>query len=83
MIITHSDFKKLSDHDQKGMISNSILRVLIFTQKLETTVNKYFENTAGPGFMEANALSEKISRENRNIIRLIRFYQLIQNSKKK
>jgi hypothetical protein len=83
MLITHSDFKKLSDHDQKGMISNSILKVLIFTQKLETTVNKYYENTAGSGFMDAHALSEKISRENRNIVRLIRFYQLIQNNKKK
>jgi hypothetical protein len=83
MLITHSDFKKLSDHDQKGMINNSILRVLIFTQKLETTVNKYYENTAGPCFMDAHLLSEKISKENRNIVRLIRFYQLIQNNKKK
>jgi short-subunit dehydrogenase len=83
MIITHSDFKKLSDQEQKEMINNSILNVLKFTNKLEIILNKYYEKNDGLQIFDIFSFTNAINNENRNVVRLVRFYQLIQNNKKK
>lgn len=82
MVLDYAKFKKLNDQEQKQLINESLFNILKYGHKLETTVQAFLEKKDADGFLNSHSIAEKINKENRNVVRLVRFYNLIQRNKK-